>query len=88
MRQLSTIILVIFVMLVFKTSAFGVYKTGINYSIPIEYKNLSEVELKTKADKYFQLSQPSNNGIVTEDTTNALILYSVLKSMLPSPILA
>jgi len=62
---------------------FSAYKGGISYSIPIEYKNLSESELKTKADKYFYLANQVDDGVVKAETTNALVLYSILQHVNP-----
>lgn len=78
MRQLSTIILAIFIFSFAVSPSYGTYKSGISYSIPIEYKNLSESELKVKAEKYFNLAENINKGEITEETTNAMVLYSIL----------
>lgn len=83
MRQLSTIILAIFGLFVFCMPVYSAYKGGISYSIPIEYKNLSESELASKADYYFYLSTTAKEGVISEDTSAALILYSILQNMNP-----
>lgn len=85
MRQFSTIILVIFTFSNLIMPANCAYKGGVIYSIPIEYKNLSESELVAKADKYFQNAQISCE-YVNEDITSALTLYSILQNLNPNNI--
>ncbi len=81
MRQLSTIILVIFIFFSYCLPSYSAYKGEITYSIPIEYKNLSESELKDKAEKYFYLALKTPEGELSEDVTNALVAYSVLQHL-------
>ena len=83
MRQFSTIILLVFAIFILTCPVQSAYKGGISYSIPIEYKNLSESELKTKADKYFYLAQQIKDGELNEDITNALNIYSILQHVNP-----
>lgn len=84
MRQPSIIILSIFILLMgFYAPAFSALKTGINYSIPIDYDNLSEYELQPKAEKYYHNAIRLKDGIVNDDMTNALMLYSILLNINP-----
>ena len=83
MRQLSTIFLLIFLMLLVQSPSIGAYKGGVSYSIPIEYRNLSEAELKDKAKKYFYLAEKLPDKTVDDAMTNALLLYSVLQNKNP-----
>ena len=84
MRQLSiTFLLILMSLFVFCEPSFSAIKGGINYVLPVEYTNLSEDELAQKADKYFYLVQKLPEGLQNEDTTNALMLYSVLQNMNP-----
>lgn len=86
MRQLATVILVIFGFSFICMPVYSAYKGGISYSIPIEYKNLSENELESKAEHYFYLSAPLNNGVISEETSSALVIYSILQNMNPQNI--
>lgn len=83
MRHLSTILVLIFCVFIYSVPAYSAYKGGITYSIPIEYKNLSESELKTKADHYFILAKQGQDGVINEDMTDALLLYSILRNINP-----
>lgn len=83
MRQLSTTILLIFILITVNVPVYSAYKGGISYSIPVEYKNLSESELRGKAEGFFLIAQARNDGTVDENTTNALVLYSVLQHINP-----
>ena len=83
MRQFSTIILSIFLFFILTSPAECAYKGVISYSIPIEYKNLSESELKEEADKYFNMVQQSSAGEFSAETTRALLAYSVLQHINP-----
>jgi tetratricopeptide (TPR) repeat protein len=67
--------------------AKSAYKGGISYSIPIEYKNLSESELRVKAETYFNQTSDIKNGIISPETTNALNLYSVLAHINPTEVI-
>lgn len=87
MRQLSTTLLIIFFLCLSVTSSFGAYKGGVSYSIPIEYKNLSESELKIKAENYFSQASDINNGEITPETTNALNLYAILIHVNPEEVM-
>ncbi len=83
MRQLSTIFILIFLILLVQIPSFSAFKGGISYSIPIEYKNLSETELNEKAKYYFYLADKLEDCVVNEDMTNALVLYSILENVNP-----
>ncbi len=83
MRQLSTIYLLIFIILFASNPTFGAFKGGVSYSIPIEYKNLSENELNEKAKVYFYNANKLKNKEVNEDMTNALLIYSILQNVNP-----
>ena len=84
MRQLSITFLAIFVLGVsIVTPSFGAVKGGIQYSIPTDYSHLSEPELKEKADKYYFLAKNTKDKELSEDMTNALVLYSVLQNINP-----
>lgn len=86
MRQFSTLLLLIFIFLGLNTQAIGAYKGGIEYSIPIEYKNLSASELENKAGVYYHNALHAEIGVLTDDVTNALVLYSILQHVTPENI--
>ena len=83
MRQLSTIILLISFYLNLLLPSFGAMKGGIEYSIPIDYSKLNEIEVEEKARNYFYLAEKLRDGIVNEDMTNALFLYNILSKVNP-----
>lgn len=85
MRQLSTIVLLIFTVLALNTMpSYSAIKGKINYSIPIDLSKLSETELKDKADDYYFLAKQAKE--IDENVTNALFLYSVLSDKNPENI--
>ena len=84
MRQLYIIPLVILVLFAFNIPANAAYKGGITYSIPIEYKNLSESELRIKAEHFFNKVLQSQDWVLNSDYTNALNLYGTLLNINPA----
>ena len=87
MRQLTTIILLIFIFsLVCITPSQGAIKGGINYSIPVYYDNLSEVELQERGKSYFHNAMRLQNGIIDENMTQALNIYTILQNVNPENI--
>ena len=83
MRQLSIIILLIFT---FSISgfcpSFSAVTGKIEYDIPVDYSNLSETDLNIKARHYFYNALQAKDGEITEQTTNALMLYSILQNII------
>lgn len=86
MRQLYIITLSVFIFIAFNMSAEASYKGGITYSIPIEYKNLSETELKIKAENSFSQALQSQERGLNPDYTEALNLYSILLNINPDKV--
>lgn len=88
MRQLAiTFLLIIFVLSFGQIPSVAYIKGNVEYSIPTDYEKLSEQELADKANKYFFLAEKYEDGIVNEDITNALFLYSVLQHKNPENII-
>ena len=88
MRQLAiTFLLIILFYTYSQSSVFASIKGGIEYSIPTDYSKLSEQELANKADKYYFLAKKYDDGVINEDITNALFLYSVLQHKNPEKII-
>ncbi len=84
MRQLSIIILLIFSFIVTAFQpVFSAVKGKIKYDIPVDYSNLSELDLNLRARDYFHNALQVKDGIVTEDITNALMIYSILQNKNP-----
>lgn len=84
MRQPSIkIFILLLLFLGISLPTFSALKTGISYNIPIDYENLSENELELQAEKYYFNSTLVKEGIVNEDVTNALVLYSILQNINP-----
>lgn len=83
MRRLSTIYLLIFFLFLIALPSECAYKGGITYSIPVEYKNLSESELNDKAKLYYHNALKLKDGEVNSDMTKALLIYSILQNVNP-----
>lgn len=87
MRQVSIIILLISLVLSGTiTPAFSAIKSGIEYSIPIDYTKINEKETEQKAQVYFHNAEKLKDGIINDDMTNALMLYTVLQKINPNKI--
>ena len=84
MRQLSTTLLIVFLILINILPSYSAYKGGVSYSLPIEYRNLSETELNDRAKTYYYNANRSIDGVLTEDMSNALFLYSILQNLNPN----
>lgn len=81
MRQPSILLLLIFTCFCI-SPAFAAIKGGIDYSIPIDYTKLSEVELSEKASQAYSKALLASDK-VNEDITEALMLYSLLQNINP-----
>lgn len=84
MRQPSIIFLLISLIII--STSLPVYSTikgSVSSSIPIDYSKLSEVELEGIAKDYYFNAQQLQNGIINEDMTNALVVYSILQNLNP-----
>lgn len=87
MRHFSILTILILIMLVgYNIPAFCAVKGGVEYSIPIDYKNLNEDELSIKARKYYFNATKLKDGEINSDMTNALFLYNVLQNKNPENI--
>ena len=86
MLQLYIIPLVILIAFVFASPVNAAYKGGVAYSIPVEYKNLSETELKIKAESFFNKALQSQDWVLNSDFTNALNLYTILLNINPDKV--
>ena len=87
MRQVSIIILLIILAFISTNAVYcSTIKTGIKYSIPIDYSKLNEQELKLKAQDYFHNIQFVDDGVINDDMTNALMLYNILSKVNPENI--
>ena len=87
MRQVSIIVLLIFTIFAgTMLPSFCAVKGGIEYSIPVDYSKINEQETELKARKYFYNAERLNDGIINDDMTNALMLYTVLQQVNPENI--
>ena len=87
MRQLTTTFLLIFGILAISIQpSYSAIKGGINYSIPVYYDNLSETELQEKGKVYFHNAIRLENGVMNEDMTQALNIYTILQNLNPENI--
>ena len=81
MRQVSIVfIFILFLASNLMLTAHSAIKGKIDYSIPIDYSKLSEDELNIEANKYFHNAVLLKDGIVNEDMTNALTIYTILEN--------
>jgi tetratricopeptide (TPR) repeat protein len=82
MRHVSIVILLVLnIFVVTAQPGFGALKGAIDYSIPIDYKNLNEQELELKAEASFYNAIKLKDGVLNQDMTSALMLYNVLQNM-------
>lgn len=81
-----TILLILFLITGINFPAFSAVKGGINYTIPVDYSNLSEEEVEKKANEYFYLAEKLQDNIINNDMTNALMHYSILEKINPKKI--
>ena len=87
MRQLSILILLITIIIASSAlPSFSAIKGGVEYSIPIDYSKINEEEDQIKANLYFNNAQRIKDGIINDDMTNALMLYSILQKVNPDNI--
>ncbi len=87
MRQPS--ILALLIILIFTGTSlpsFSAVKGGVEYSIPTDYSKINEAETELKAREYFHNANQLKDGIINEDMTNALMLYSILQQVNPGKI--
>ena len=85
MRQPSIFLLTFATIFILSAPAYSAVRGGIDYSIPIDYSKLSEPNLASKATDAYNKALLANNKD-TEEMTNALMLYSILKNMNPTNI--
>jgi len=84
MRQFSIVFLLIsLILLTSSDMAYSAIRGKIDYSIPIDYSKLSETELSIKAQDFYYKALTYEDNILTEDMTDALLLYSILENMNP-----
>lgn len=87
MRHLSIIIIFIIVFLLNSSQdSFATIKTSIQYSIPIDYSHLSEIELKQKAELNYNIATKLADGIINNAVSDSLFLYNLLSKINPENI--
>lgn len=64
----------------------AVMKGSLEYKIPIEYSNMNEEELSSKAEFYYNNALKTSGGKLNSDVTQGLILYSALSNKNPDNI--
>ena len=64
-------------------SSFSALKVGIEYQIPIDYKNLNKTQLEEKANFYYDIAIKNKRGNIDENMTDALNLYTILSNQNP-----
>ena len=67
--------------------SFAALRGNVEYTIPIEYKNLSESELEAKAEVFYNSAIKTNDGKLNENITQSLVLYNALGNKNPDNII-
>ena len=84
MRQLTTILLLIFTVTIISAErGYCAIKGGVSNSIPVYYDNLSESELLEKGKIYFHNSMLLKPREINDDMTQALNIYTMLQNVNP-----
>ena len=84
MRQLTTILLLIFLIAVITAGkGYCALKGGVSNSIPVYYDNLSESELLEKGEVCFHNAIMLKPREINEDMTQALNIYTMLQNVNP-----
>lgn len=83
MRHVITLFLLIIFLI--QTPACSALEGRLEYSIPIEYKNLNQEELEQKAGFYYNLALKTQT--LNDEMTSALNLYTILSNKSPENIL-
>ena len=87
MRQLIKILSAFFILGIIQQGCFSApLKGGLEYQIPIEYKNLNQEELETRAKLYYGLALKAG-GVLNEEMSAALNLYNILNRKNPDNII-
>lgn len=82
MRQMCNLFIVLLVLLCVYLPVNAELNGGIDYSaISINYSNLDQNELETKAEQYYYNALSST--VLNDDMTSALLLYTVLSNKNP-----
>lgn len=71
----------------FPIASYGALRGNVEYTIPIEYKNLSESELEAKAEIFYNKALQTKNGKINDDISQSLVLYTVLENKNPQNII-
>ena len=83
MRQLSTNLLILITLINFILPVHSAVTGTVEYSIPIDYSKLSQKELEFKGHEYFYLANKYKDGTISQETTNALNIYTILQHINP-----
>ena len=82
MRQLTKLLIALILLSCTPIFVPAAIQGGIDYQIPIDYTKLNQKELEAKAEFYY--NSAVNSKKLTEDTTSALVLYTILTNKDPS----
>ena len=86
MRHLTNLIIVIFLLFFGVNPSFCAVQGKLEYSIPIDYSQLDENELASRADIFYAEFPDKEKCELTNDLTSALNLYSMLSAKNPQNI--
>lgn len=81
MSHLTKILLILFILCIVQNPCKATIQGSLEYQLPIDYQKLNEKDLHTKAEHYYKHAQKPNCGIIDENTSLALLMYSTLSEM-------
>lgn len=86
MRHLTNLIFVIFLLFLVLNPSYAAVQGRLEYSIPIDYVQLDENELASRADIFYSEFSDKVNCELNDDLTSALNLYAMLSAKNPQNI--
>jgi len=87
MAQLFKTLFSIFIVFFTAQCSFAALSGSVNYKIPIEYKNMNEEELSSKAEIYYNNALKNTDKKLNDDISEALLLYNALSNKNPNNII-
>ena len=87
MAQLFKILCSILIIFLTCCSSQAALNGAIDYKIPVEYKNMNEAELNSKAELYYNNALKTTDKKLNDDISEALILYTMLENKNPNNVI-
>ena len=86
MRHLTNLIFVIFLLVIGVNPSYSAIQGNIEYKIPVDYSNLDENELASRADIFYTEFSDKTTCKLNDNLTAALNIYSMLSNKNPQNI--